>query len=181
MNDLDGTTVLVTAAPGLSGSTPWSDSSTVLTYIWTTLRRRLHCRADDSTLIEGSLTDEQALGRAIDGADVVFHEAAQTSVSRSVEEPCASYVTNVDGTLAVLNATCTVDAWTVLASSATVYGLSKCVYPRGRRPLIKLTRCFLNAVSHSRDSLADRRELRSGHCLAINEDYLIKGEERCYQ
>ncbi|WP_435065532.1 NAD-dependent epimerase/dehydratase family protein [Halobaculum sp. EA56] len=76
----------------------------------------------DATVIEGSITDVDAVTRAIDGVDVVFHEAAQTSVARSVEEPRRSHSTNVDGTLTVLDAAREANARTVLASSAAVYG-----------------------------------------------------------
>ena len=77
---------------------------------------------DDATLIEGDVTDRDAVERAISGADVVFHQAAVVSVAESVADPSRSHRVNVDGTLTVLEAAREADARVVLASSAAVYG-----------------------------------------------------------
>ncbi len=74
-------------------------------------------------LIEGDILDGSALERAVNGAEVVFHEAALGSVSRSVEDPIKSNQVNVNGTLNVLVAAR--DAGVkrfVYASSSSVYG-----------------------------------------------------------
>lgn len=55
-------------------------------------------------LIEGSILDDKILGRAMKGADVVFHEAAIPSVPRSIAAPVASHQVNATGTLLVLEA-----------------------------------------------------------------------------
>ena len=52
--------------------------------------------------IEGSITDFGLLKNAFDGAECIFHEAALPSVQRSVDDPIASNLANVDGTLNVL-------------------------------------------------------------------------------
>lgn len=52
--------------------------------------------------LEASILDRAALRTALRGADGVFHEAAQVSVPRSVEDPLGSYEVNVSGTLTVL-------------------------------------------------------------------------------
>jgi len=41
----------------------------------------------DVEFIEGDLNDSDAVGRAVNGVDCVFHEAALASVPRSVERP----------------------------------------------------------------------------------------------
>jgi nucleoside-diphosphate-sugar epimerase len=52
--------------------------------------------------IEGSVADPQALDRALDGVELVFHEAAIPSVPRSVENPLQTHVASVDGTFSLL-------------------------------------------------------------------------------
>jgi UDP-glucose 4-epimerase len=73
-------------------------------------------------LIVGDVRDVDLLTRAMDGVDLVFHEAAVVSVEESVERPTAVHDVNVDGTLQVLEAARAVDARVVVASSAAVYG-----------------------------------------------------------
>ena len=52
--------------------------------------------------IHGSVADEAALKRAIEDAELVFHEAAIPSVPRSVENPRQTHVASVDSTFALL-------------------------------------------------------------------------------
>lgn len=75
------------------------------------------------TFLEASITDQALLVNACKGADGIFHEAAITSVPRSVRDPLASNATNVSGTLNVLVAAqkCGVKK-IVYASSSSVYG-----------------------------------------------------------
>jgi UDP-glucose 4-epimerase len=82
---------------------------------------RANC-PDDATVTEGDIRDEAALSAAVDGVDIVFHEAALVSVARSVEDPTASHSINTEGTLAVLEAARRQDARVVFASSAAIYG-----------------------------------------------------------
>jgi UDP-glucose 4-epimerase len=83
--------------------------------------------ADESdgsyTLIEGDIRDQPTVDDAVDGADVIFHQAAKAGVRRSVEEPQAVNAVNVTGTLNCLQAARAknVDRF-VLASSSSVYG-----------------------------------------------------------
>ena len=63
------------------------------------------------------------LDEIFDGADYVFHEAAVTSVQKSVDDPIASNEVNITGTLKVLNAAKNAGVRKlVLASSSAVYG-----------------------------------------------------------
>jgi nucleoside-diphosphate-sugar epimerase len=55
-------------------------------------------------IIEGSIVDAELVARAMKGVEVVFHEAAIPSVVRSVENPAASMLANVQGTTVVLDA-----------------------------------------------------------------------------
>ena len=54
------------------------------------------------TFMKGSITDLEAVQRAIMQADYVIHLAARTSVPRSVKDPIDTNRVNVDGTLNVL-------------------------------------------------------------------------------
>ncbi|MBV9217605.1 MAG: SDR family oxidoreductase [Acidobacteria bacterium] len=56
----------------------------------------------DFDFVEGDINDDEALRKAMDGADVIFHEAALPSVPRSVEDPLETHRVCVDGTLNVL-------------------------------------------------------------------------------
>lgn len=78
---------------------------------------------DGTELITGDVRDEDVVADAVDGADVVFHEAAEVSVQRSVEQPKRSNDVNVGGTLNVLEAARDADARVVLASSCAIYGV----------------------------------------------------------
>jgi nucleoside-diphosphate-sugar epimerase len=74
-------------------------------------------------LVEGSILDARALADACDGATVVFHLAAHTSVPRSMEEPAGCFEVNATGTLEVLEAARAAGAGRVVfASSSSVYG-----------------------------------------------------------
>ena len=58
--------------------------------------------ADRVRLIEGSITDAALCRRAMADVDCVLHQAAATSVARSVDEPLATHDVNATGTLNVL-------------------------------------------------------------------------------
>ena len=73
--------------------------------------------------IRGSLTEEDALARALKGVEVVFHEAAIPSVPRSVEDPEATHRASVDGTFALLVAARRAGVRRVVyAASSSAYG-----------------------------------------------------------
>jgi UDP-glucose 4-epimerase len=57
---------------------------------------------DRIELIEGDILDGVVLGPAMDGVDLVFHEAAIPSVPKSMEEPLENHAANATGTLMVL-------------------------------------------------------------------------------
>ena len=79
--------------------------------------------AADVELIEGDIRDARALGRALDGVDLVFHEAAIASVPRSLVDPIASHDVNATATLALLAAAKRAGARRlILAASSSAYG-----------------------------------------------------------
>lgn len=57
-----------------------------------------------ATFHRGSILDAALLAKALQGADVVFHQAALGSVPRSIQDPLASHEANLTGTLRVLEA-----------------------------------------------------------------------------
>ncbi|MCU4742803.1 NAD-dependent epimerase/dehydratase family protein [Natronoglomus mannanivorans] len=76
----------------------------------------------EATFVQGDIRDRETVSDAMEGIDVVFHEAALVSVSRSVEDPLESHTRNATGTLTVLEAARDHDARVVCASSAAIYG-----------------------------------------------------------
>jgi UDP-glucose 4-epimerase len=77
---------------------------------------------DQTTLIEGNVRNEQTVADAVDGVDLIFHQAANVSVQRSVDDPVDSHETNIDATLRLLEHARKENARFVFASSAAIYG-----------------------------------------------------------
>lgn len=75
------------------------------------------------TLIEGNICDLDQCISAVEGVDVVLHQAALGSVPRSIDDPVTSFNTNVTGFLNVLDAVRRAgEPRLVYASSSSVYG-----------------------------------------------------------
>jgi UDP-glucose 4-epimerase len=71
----------------------------------------------------GDVRDADAIAKAARGCEVVFHQAAEVSVPRSLADPRTAYAVNVEGTLNVLIAARDAGCRrVVLASSSAVYG-----------------------------------------------------------
>lgn len=123
-NGPSGRTVLVTGGAGFVGShlvdalRP-ANEVRVLDDLSTGRRERV---PTDVTLIEGDVRDGDALARATEGVDVIFHEAAVVSVEASVADPRRTNAINATATLDLLERAREVDARVVLASSAAAYG-----------------------------------------------------------
>jgi len=78
---------------------------------------------DEIELIEGDIRDFEVCQQAVDGVDFVLHQAALSSVPRSIEDPVLTGEININGTLNMLLASR--DARVkkfVFASSSSVYG-----------------------------------------------------------
>jgi nucleoside-diphosphate-sugar epimerase len=73
--------------------------------------------------IDGDVRDVETLGRAMQGVEVVFHQAAVASVPRSIAESELSHDINLTGTLRVLESARHASVRRVVfASSSAVYG-----------------------------------------------------------
>ena len=78
---------------------------------------------DELDFVQGDLSDEKLLRQIVPGCTWVFHEAAITSVPKSVADPLASHTVNVDGSLRLLLAAREAGVKRfLLASSSAIYG-----------------------------------------------------------
>ncbi|MHC5034607.1 MAG: SDR family oxidoreductase [Planctomycetota bacterium] len=78
---------------------------------------------DKIELIEGDVRDQEAVHRAVQGAEYVLHQAALPSVPRSIKDPLATHEVNATGTLNILLAARESGVKRVVyASSSSVYG-----------------------------------------------------------
>jgi len=99
---------LVTGGAGFIGSSlarallARGDSVRIIDDFSSGRRENLADIARDVELIEADILDGVALGRAMDGVEYVFHEAAIPSVPKSMAEPLENHAANATGTLAVL-------------------------------------------------------------------------------
>ena len=77
----------------------------------------------DFEFIRGDLNDDEILKKAVEGVDVVFHEAALPSVPRSVENPLETHEACVNGTLNLLLAAKEAKVRRIIyAASSSAYG-----------------------------------------------------------
>jgi UDP-glucose 4-epimerase len=120
---------LVTGGAGFIGSSlvrallARGDAVRVIDNFSSGKRENLADLADRIELVEADILDERALGRAIEGAEVVFHEAAIPSVPKSMVEPVENHAANATGTLRVLEAARRARVRRVVyAASSAAYG-----------------------------------------------------------
>jgi nucleoside-diphosphate-sugar epimerase len=86
-------------------------------------RENLEEIGGDIDFIQGSVADESLLLKALDGVELIFHEAAIPSVPRSVEAPRQTHVASVDGTFSLLLAARDKKVRRVVyAASSSAYG-----------------------------------------------------------
>lgn len=120
---LSGKTVLITGGAGLVGRrlvtalSPNADVR-VLDHFQTSTPSSL---PDDTRIYQGDIGDQSVVEEAVDGADIVFHQAA-TSGPYALDNPLESNEVNVTATLQLLEQARHEDARTVVASSAAIYG-----------------------------------------------------------
>ena len=99
--------ILVTGGAGFIGShiaaalVAQGDTVVVLDDMSTGHQRNLDA-IGTVEFVRGSVTDPDAIARAIEGCDYVYHEAALASVPRSIDDPVSSNEVNITGTLNVL-------------------------------------------------------------------------------
>lgn len=114
----------------------------------------------DAEFVEASITDPDALHKAMKGVEVCFHLAALPSVSRSVENPLRTHAINATGTLNVLDACRTANvSRVVISSSSSVYGLAQ-TYPTGE-----------DALLQPRSPYAASKAAAEGYGLAYRESF----------
>ncbi len=95
----------------------------------------LRALMDKIDLVFGDLLDQAVVQKAMEGVDVVFHEAALRSVPFSVENPALVNRVNVEGTVNVLIAARDAGVRRVIyASSSSAYGNTK-VLPKSEQQL----------------------------------------------
>lgn len=122
-------TSLVTGGAGFIGTNlvrallERGDRVRVLDNYSTGKRENLRDLSEYLDVIEGDVRSYHIVREALDGVDVVFHEAALPSVPRSIKDPITTHEVGVNGTLNVLQAArdCRVRR-VVFASSSSVYG-----------------------------------------------------------
>lgn len=80
-----------------------------------------HC--DRCVFIEGDIVDKDTVDAAVQGVDIIFHEAAMASVPKTIDDPVGSHEVNVTGALNIFEAARKHAVKRVVyASSAAVYG-----------------------------------------------------------
>jgi nucleoside-diphosphate-sugar epimerase len=95
----------------------------VLDNLSTGKRENLAASMGAIEFVEGDIRSYHAVREAVDGMEVVLHEAALPSVPRSVRDPISSNAVNVDGSLNILYAAKDAKVKRVVyASSSSVYG-----------------------------------------------------------
>ena len=73
--------------------------------------------------VHASLADEKSLRRALEGVELVFHEAAIPSVPRSIEDPRQTHIASVESTFALLLASKEKKVRRIVyAASSSAYG-----------------------------------------------------------
>lgn len=105
------------------GETP--DTIRVLDDFSTGFERNIspYLAAFEIELFDGSLTDPEIVRQAVDGAEVIFHEAALASVPLSVEHPMRVHDACVTGTVQLLDAARQAGVRRVVyAASSSAYG-----------------------------------------------------------
>ncbi len=121
--------VLVTGGTGFIGSNLAEElirqgaRVSIIDDLTTGFQENLDDIEGDFDFIKGDINDDAALSKAIEGAEVVFHQAALPSVPRSVEDPVETHRVCVDGTFNLLvKSKATGVRRFIYAASSSAYG-----------------------------------------------------------
>ncbi|MFX1296473.1 MAG: SDR family oxidoreductase [Promethearchaeota archaeon] len=143
--EFDGQKILVTGAAGFIGS---NIVSKLLNYNCNILgidnfsTGRMENIKDfltnqNFTLIKADIRDFEYLQKNIKDVDIIFHEAALTSVPRSVKDPISTNDTNINGTLNLLMIARELEVERfIYASSSSVYGETEILPKQEDMPLL---------------------------------------------
>ncbi len=132
---------LVTGGAGFIGSHIASalvnrgDSVRILDNLSTGTRKNFAPLEGQVEFLEGDVVDHTTVERAVEGIDVVYHQAALASVPRSVAKPLDTHAACVTGTLNVL------DASRLASVKRVIYAGSSSAY--GNQPFIAKRECDL--------------------------------------
>ncbi|MFC7130253.1 NAD-dependent epimerase/dehydratase family protein, partial [Haloferax chudinovii] len=136
MADISGQTVLVTGGAGFIGShivDVLAEDNEVR--VVDDLSSGSSSRLPDSVeLVQADIRDSRAIAEATSDVDLIFHQAAKVSVSKSVDDPFRYHSVNTTATLRLLESARREDARVVLASSAAIYGRPRTVPVREDEP-----------------------------------------------
>lgn len=121
--------VLITGGAGFIGSNLAGElidrgaKVNIIDNFVTGFRENLEEIAGDFEFFEGDINDASLLAKALDGVEVVFHEAALPSVPRSVADPSETHQACVNGTFNLLLAAKNAGVHRVIyAASSSAYG-----------------------------------------------------------
>ena len=124
LEKLAGQSVLITGGAGFIGSNLAATLAevcdvTVLDDLSTGDRSQVPTEVE---FIAGDVRDPVDLGTAMQGTDVVFHQAALANVRTAIRSPVEGHRRTASGTVKVLDAARREDVRVVTASSAAIYG-----------------------------------------------------------
>ena len=117
----------------------------------------------DLKIIKGDVSDSQVVKRAMEGVEVVFHQAALGSVPKSVLDPISSHHANITGTVEMLLAAKNAGVKQfVVAASSSAYGETP--------ELPKVETMYPNPLS----PYAVTKLAQEQYCRAFYESYGLK-------
>ncbi len=87
-------------------------------------RKNIDHLKDKINIVKGDIRDADVVRKVVKNIDVVFHLAAQISVSRSVREPQFDASVNIEGTINLLEAICNtpIKRFIYISTGGAIYG-----------------------------------------------------------